>query len=214
MKPAFAFALVLGLLSALPGWAQPGAAASRAASGTTNLPPYRVRVEHVGGPGLMPANFAYVNFGTNKFGFVMPEGFRLETENWERVTLVNADLSCLLTFRVIESFPPGTTELDADGCRRLVLDSHAGCKILQEFTLAGASQRGPAFDVQWNAARGVPRRERLLFVATNAGVLEFSLVGSPERFEQGHPAFNFLLTTFRTPQQNGRLVMPVMSDKL
>ena len=29
----------------------------------------------------MPADFAYVTFGTNKFGFVMPAGFRLETED-------------------------------------------------------------------------------------------------------------------------------------
>lgn len=198
----------------LPSRAQPVDPSGLPSYGITNVSPYRVSVEHVGGPGLLPANFGYVSFGTNKFGFVLPEGFRLEPENPQKVTLVSADLNCLLTFRVLDSVPGSTTEPDAGYCRRLVLASHPGGKIEAEFSLAGASRRGPAFDVRWNAARGVPRRERVLFILSDAGILEFSLVSSLERFEYGRQVFSTFLTTFRIPEPNGRLVMPVFSDRL
>jgi hypothetical protein len=60
----------------------------------------------------------------------------------------------------------------------------------------------------------VARRERVLFIPSAAGVLEFSLISSLEKFEAGRQAFNAFLITFRTPQADGRLIMPVLSDRL
>ena len=201
----------------LPGFpllAQPASPTAPPANWATNAPAYVTQVKRVGGPGLMPADFAYVSFGINKFGFVMPDGFRLEKADSQKVTLVSADLNCLLTFRVLESAPPVAAELDPAPYRELLLSRHPGGKIIEEFSLAAAGRHGPAFDLRWNATGGVPRRERVLFISSNAGVLEFSLISSLEKFEAGRQGFNALLITFRTTGADGRLVMPMLSDKL
>jgi hypothetical protein len=201
-------------LASLPVWAQPTAPACPAADLATNRPAYLTQVRHVGGPGMLPGDFASVTFGTNKFGFVMPAGFRLETEDAQKVTLVSADVSCLLSFRVFDATPPGTTELDPAPYRDLLISRHPGGKIIEEFTQAAVSRRGPVFDLRWNAAGTVPRRERVLLIPSDAGVLEFSLVSSLEEFEAGRRAFNALLMTFRAADADGRLNMPVLSDRL
>jgi hypothetical protein len=206
--------LFAATLASLPLRAEPASPAWPPANLATNRPLYVTQTKHVAGPDLIPADYAYVNFGTNKFGFVMPAGFRLETEDWQKVTLVSADLSCLLTFRVLEPLPPGVTELDPALYRSLLLDRRRGGKILEEFSLVAASRRGPAFDLNWNAPGPVPRRERVLLIPSDAGVLEFSLVSSLEKFEAGRRGFDALLITFRTTGADGRLAMPVLSNRL
>jgi hypothetical protein len=214
MRAIKLLSLFAAAFATLPLRAQPAAApASTPANLATNRPLYVTQVKRVGGPDLIPTDFAYVTFGTNKFGFVMPAGFRLESQDAQKVTLVSADFNCLLTFRVLDPLPPGATELDPAPYRDLVLSRRHGGKILAEFSQAAVSRRGPAFDLRWNAAGSVPRRERVLFVPSNAGVLEFSLVSSLEQFETGRQAFNALLLTFRAAEPDGRLVMPVMSDR-
>jgi hypothetical protein len=207
------FSLFFVTLATLPLLAQPAGPACPPANGATNQPPYSTRLQRVGGPGLLPANYAYVTVGTNKFGFVMPDGFRLETESRQKVTLVSGDFNCLLTFRVLELAPGADTEPEITYYRQLLLDRHPGGKIVDEFSLAALSRRGPAFDLRWNAGE-VARRERVLFIPSAAGVLEFSLISSLEKFEAGRQAFNAFLITFRTPQADGRLIMPVLSDRL
>jgi hypothetical protein len=208
--------LILALLAlwGLPLRAQPASSTSLTVSGMTNPPPYQARVERVGGTGLLPANFAYISFSTNKFGFVMPEGFRLETENWDKVTLVSSDLRCFLTFRVLEYAPASQGDPDPIYCRQTLLDRHPNGKITEEFSLAAVSRRGPAYDLQWNAKGQVPRRVRALYIASEAGLLEFSLVSSPDKFEAGRQAFEAFLITFRVADISGRLNMPVLSDRL
>jgi hypothetical protein len=202
------------ILASLPLLGQAGDPAPLLANVASNQPLYVVRVEHVGGPGLLPADYAYVTFRTNQFGFVRPDGFRLKPGDGQKVTLVSADLNCLVSFRVLETEPAGDSEPDAAHYRELLLSRHPGGKIVDEFSLAAVSRRGPAFDLRWNAAGAVPRRERVVFIGSAVGVLEFSLVSSLEKFEAGRQAFSTFLLTFRSAEPGGRLIMPVLSDKL
>jgi hypothetical protein len=205
--------LFAGTLASLPLGAQPTNTAGQLANVATNRPLYVAQIQHVGGPGLMPADFVYVTFGTNKFGFVMPAGFRLETQDAQKVTLVSADFSCLLTFRVLGPLPPGTTELDPAPYHDLLLSRHPGGKIIEEFSLAAASRRGPAFDMRWSAKGSVLRRERVLFIPSDAGVLEFSLLSSLDKFEAGRLGFGGLLLSFRAAKPDGQIEMPVLSNR-
>ena len=207
-------ALFAAILASRPVWAQPVNFADPPVNLATNQPAYLTQIKRVGGPDVMPGDFAYVTFGTNKFGFVMPAGLRLEVEDAQKVTLVSADLSCLLTFRVLESIAPDTTELDPAPYRDLLLSRHPDVKILEEFSQAAVNRRGPVFDLRWNAADAVQRRERVLFIPSAAGVLEFSLVSSLENFEAGRQGFNALLLTFRVADADGQLNMPVLSNRL
>lgn len=206
--------LFAATLGGLPVWAQPALPAGPPADLATNRPAYLTQIKHVGGPDLLPGDFAYITIGTNKFGFVMPAGFRLETKDAQKVTLVSADLSCLLSFRVLESLPPGTTELDPSLYRDLLLSRHPGGKILEEFSQTAVNRSGPVFDLRWNATGAVQRRERVLLIPSDAGVLEFSLVSSLENFEAGRQGFNALLITFRAADADGRLNMPQLSNRL
>jgi hypothetical protein len=214
MHTARVLSLLLVGLAQLPLLAQPASPPAALVNWATNRPAYMTQIEHVGGPGLLPADFAYVTFGTNKFGFAMPEGFRLDTKDGQKVTLISSDLNCQITFRLLESVPTADNEPDPAYYRQLLLDQRPGGKIVDEFSLPAVSRRGPAFDLLWNAARNVPRRERVVFVASTVGVLEFSLTSSLEKFESGRQAFGTLLLTFRVPEADGRLRMPVFSDRL
>ena len=200
----------------LPFWlpAAPAGAAEPAWNCASNPPPLRVEVRYEGGPGLIPTYRAYVTAGTNKFAFQMPAGFRLETGDPQKVTLVSADYDCLLTWRILGPVLSETPELAAASCRELLLERRPGAKILDEFNLPALGQRGPAFDLRWNAKGGGPRCERVVFIPALAGVLEFSLVSSPEKFKAAQPEFGLLLLTIRASDASGKLVVPMLSDKL
>ncbi len=204
-------ALALTNLSLL---AQPAGMAGLPGNGITNRPAYKTRVAHVAGPGVLPADFGYITLGTNEFGFVMPEGFHLEAGDPQKVMLVGSDINCVITFRLLGTELAAKSEPDLAHYRQLALSRYPGGKIVDELSLVAAGRRGPAFDLRWDAAGFSPRRERVLFIPREADVLEFSLSSSLAEFEAGRRALTSFLLTFRTPRPDGRLIMPVMSDRL
>ena len=199
-----------------PFWllASTAGAADPAWSCASNAPALRVEVRHEGGPGQFPAYRAYVTAGTNKFAFLMPAGFRLDASDTQSVTLVSADYNCLLTWRILGQVPPESPDLDPAACREVLMQRRPGAKVQDEFTLPALGRRGPAFELRWNAKGGVPRYERVAFIPALAGVLEFSLASSPERFKAALPAFDLLLLSFRASDAKGKLVVPMLSNKL
>ena len=64
------------------------------------MPPVAAEMRHEEGPGLLPADRAYVIAGTNKFAFLIPPGLKLETWSQHLVALVTRDYSCQITFRL------------------------------------------------------------------------------------------------------------------
>jgi hypothetical protein len=181
---------------------------------TSNAPPLQVEVRHEGGPGLSAANRVYVTAGTNKFAFQLPVGFRLETGDPQKITLVSADYNSLLTWRILGPVPSATPESASATYRELLMERHPGGKIIEEFTRPAVGRRGPAFDVRWSASTGGPRDERIVFIPALAGVMEFSLVSSPEKFKAAQPELDLLLLSFRASDAKGKLVVPLLSDKL
>src|SRR5664279_4247201 len=127
----------LFVVTSLSLWllAGPAGAADTGWSCASNTPPLRVEVRYEGGPGMSAANRAYVTAGTNKFVFQMPAGFRLETADPQKVTLVSADYNCLLTWRILGPVPAASPDLDPAACRELLLERHLGGQILEEFDL-------------------------------------------------------------------------------
>lgn len=200
----------------LPIWllARTAGAADPPWTGTTNPPPLRVEVRHEGGPGLSAADRAYVTAGTNKFAFLMPPGYRPEASDPDKLTLFSTDHNCLLIWRNLGHVLSGSSELDPAQCRELLSRRQPAVKILEEFSLGALGRLGPAFDLRWNATGGGPRRERIVFIPAQAGVMEFSLVSSLEKFEAARPDFDYLLVSFRASDANGKLVVPILSDRL
>jgi hypothetical protein len=182
------------------------------ADSLTNLPSIKAQVRTEGGPGLIPSRCAYLTAGTNRFGFIIPGELRMDMTNPERVALVSADYNCLITVRVV-SPASGTLDLSEDGCRQALLAQHPGAKFLNTFSRSVGGQSGPAFDLQWMGVGSGVRRQRVVFIPSAAGVLELSLVTSPDGFGSAEHDFNFVLLTFRAGDAAGKVTLPQLSNK-
>lgn len=163
-------------------------------------------------PSLPPVVRIYVSAGTNRFALLVPPGFRMNDTTTERVSLVDPDFSCFLSFRIAGPVPSDSTELDTDAYRQRVLMEHPGAIIKQTLSVVAGGRRGVGFDVQW-AGAGVSRTERVVYVPTETWVVQFSLLANTTKFAGGIVGFNSLLLTFRA-SEGGKLEIARLSDKL
>lgn len=164
-------------------------------------------------PSLPPVLRVYVTAGTNRFALLVPPGFRMNDTTGDRVSLVNPDYTCFLTFRIAGQLPEDGADLDADAYKQRVLFEHPGGIIKQQLSVVAGGRRGIAFDVQWAGPEAVPRTERVAYVPTEAWVAQFSLLANTKKFPSGQVGFDSLLLTFRA-SEGGKLEIARLSDKL
>jgi len=191
-----------------------GDAAENTDTANTNIPPLQTVVRLEGGPNLLPTHVAYVTAGTNKFGFALPDGLHLITSDPGKVTMVSADYNSLLTWQIVGPAPTNGAELDPEEYRKPLMSRHPGGKIIAEYQLVAGGKRGPAFEMRWSGQGGLERQELAAYVTSAAGVVEFDLVSSLEKYGIGRRDLNTIMLTFRCADENGKLVMPVFSDRL
>lgn len=180
----------------------------------TNLPVLAAELRHEEGPGLLPADRAYVVAGTNKFAFLIPPGFKLETLNERLVALVTRDYSCQITFRLAGPMPAEGSELDTNVYSARLAEEHSGARILNTFAAFADSRTGPAYEVQFPGPAGSWRRAEFAFIPSRAGVLEFALICSPEKFEPARHQLSTVMLTFRASDAQGQLHISPLSDRL
>src|SRR6185295_19293107 len=130
----------------------------------TNLPALKVESRLEGGPGLLPAYRVYPSFGSNRYSFLLPAGFRMAGSAGQSLTLIAEDSSCIVSFRVAPARTWDVPELQPEIYRQVVLSEYPGVRILDEFSLSADNRRGPAFEAAWLSASGLPRRIRAVFV--------------------------------------------------
>jgi len=182
--------------------------------GYTNPPPVSAQVMHEEGPGLLPADRAYVNIGADKFAFVVPSGFKLEPSTGRVVTMVSADYSCQISFRLAGAVPGDESALSPESYSSKVLEDFSGAKIVRTFSAIADSRRGPAFEIQLPGPSGSSRQGRVAFIPSRAAMLEFSLVCTSEKFENACRQFSAVMLTFRASDAKGELHISPLSDKL
>lgn len=176
-----------------------------AEGGATNPPPaLKAAVRGDDFVGGRTVNHAYVTFGTNRFSFIVPDGYRVDSSNPEKLVVVNEGYDCFIGFRVVSSMPPDTRELKADTCRELLLSRYPGAQITEEYIRTVANHSGPAFDFQWRNASGTMQAGRVIFVPMTAGIVEFSLITREDIISVGRQFFHALVRTFRT-DESGKL---------
>ena len=156
---------------------------------------------------------AYLTAGTNQFGFLVPDGFRTDPNNTalDTISLISSEYNCWLTLRIEGPAPSEGKDLDPQFYRDQLLSRYPGAKILEEFSLTAAGRSGPAFDLQ-KMSGGVLQSMRVAFIPSAAGVLEFSLLASPDNFPKYESSFNSLLLNFRA-SVNGKVEFPTSPDK-
>jgi len=180
----------------------------------TNAPALAAEVRHEEGPGLLPADRAYVMAGTNKFAFLVPAGLKLETWNEHLVALVTRDYSSQITMRLAGPLPPEGSDLNPDDYSARLLEEHPGAKIIKTFSAFADSRRGPAYEVEFPGPAGSSRRAEIAFIPSRSAVLEFSLICNPEKFEAARQQLSTVMLTFRGSDASGQLHISPLSDKL
>lgn len=204
---------LLGLLlnSLVPGWTL--CAGELAANVATNKPAFKVAVVNEFGPHIVPTRRVYLTSGTNRFAFLISDGLRMQPSDPQKITLVGSDNSCLITVRIMGPMPVDAKELAVDDQRERALELHPGARIMNEFSMHAGNAGGPAFDLRWTAAGDFGRMARVAFIPSAAGILEFSLESSAEKFPQMQPTLNFIMLTFRA-SENGKLEVIPISDQI
>jgi len=188
------------------------ATASSASLTNDTSMPMDVRVKVESGPGQIPASRAYITVGTNRFAFLVPPGFKIDTSDAQRVAMVRADCGCILSIRILESL--SESDLTPADCRRKILQEHPSCTIDSEFSLGAANSAGPAFEIRWKGDGGVRRAARIAYVPLRGGVVEFALDSSPEKFGAMLSDLNCVMLTFRASDSNGKIEATPLYDRI
>ncbi len=168
--------------------------------------------EFIGGENHRQVQRVYVTSGTNQFAFTVPDGFRADASNPQKIVL--SDVSCTY-FIVLRFAGPMTAASDAlqiDAYRNLALRQFPGAKISSEFSEFAANHSCPAFDLQWINSGGSEQAARFVYIPTAAGVLEFSLLTSSKNLEGGRNIFKVLLASLRT-NEGGKLTIIRLPDQ-
>ncbi len=179
----------------------------------TNQPPIAVAVKFEGGPGQIPTHRAYITAGTNKFAFLLPDGFRLSQSDAQKVSMVKNDGSCVISVKVISLAASAIKSFDGAAARGLLAEEHPDANITTEFGMTAANANGPAFEILWGSG-ALARASRVGFVPLRAGVLEFSLDAGPKNLAPSLGDLNYVVVTFRASDESGKLEATPLSDKL
>jgi hypothetical protein len=200
--------------TASPDGAPPAAPSEppRASGSRTNPPLVLVKVLSEGGPDIA-AQRAYVSAGTNKFAFLVPSGFRLDSSQDNCTVMHSEDYSSTLTLRMVDPLLISGQELGPALGTKLILREHPNAAFLQNFSLSAANRAGPALDFHW-LELGALKYGRAVFIPWKDYVLEFALATDTDQFVANQRLLNTLLLTFRAADAAGRLEIAPLSDKL
>jgi hypothetical protein len=180
---------------------------------STNQPPISIAIKVQSGPGQIPANRAYITAGTNKFAFLLPDGFRLSQSDAQKVSMVKDDGSCVISVKVIGAMGSASQPFDGAAARELVNAEHPDATITAEFGMTAANVSGPAYEFLWGSG-SLARASRVGFVPLRAGVIEFGVDASPNNLGPSLGELNYVVVTFRASDENGKLEATPLSDRL
>jgi hypothetical protein len=182
--------LALSLVVPLAGTVQ--------ASLEPSVEPLTVSVQREPVNTVVPIYRAYMNVGTEKFAFIVPENFRLAGDTAHgRLQLENTVAGTFMTFNFLHSPGSASPETGKEVYREWLSSRYANGKFVGEFSRPAAAATGTGFDVQW--ARQTPsgsnivQRTRSVFVPTSAGLLEVSITTSVKNAKAGESDLDAVL---------------------
>jgi len=164
----------------------------------TNLPAFAVNVRRDVADTYMPYRYAFVTLGQEKYTFLIPEGYRVDTSDPAKVKLVSPDYSSLIVLAIGTSGLPVGAKMEAESLQAHVLNRHPAATVKENTGVGANGQNAAALDYVWKTEAGVTRTSRTAFVPTANGLMEFTLSASPEKFDAALGQLNLILLTFRT----------------
>jgi len=145
----------------------------------------------------------FVNIDKMKFTFLTPDGFRVRDDTlMQRVVMEGTSKDCNIIFRRTLSLDEGTTY------REMLLARYAGSKIVNESSRKILGNDCPLFDLEWTKD-GILHNARVIFISSGAGPLEITAVGTTDV----KSFFNTVLATLVSSDEDGKLVVPPISDQ-
>lgn len=147
-----------------------------------------------------------------RFGWLLPGDFRAEQVNADSLMLSSDTRDRFIKVRVLAGLKGGGMP-DVPLLGELVAGRQPSAVLRGPFERSAGGGSGVAFDLQW-PFQGSSQTARIVFVASPAGVVEFSLVCHAGAFDQGLNDLNMMLTTLTVAEDGAPLDMPLLSDRL
>lgn len=190
--------LFCGLAAALPGlgWSQENPPEASAA--TTNTPAMAVDVRRSIAGSDIPYRYAFISVGPEKYTFLIPEGYRVDTSDPLKVKLASPDYASLITLGFSSTSSGAEAKMEAEALQAIVLARYPNATIKSGQTVCANNQTAPALDYVWKTEGGITRAARTAFFSTSSGLMEFTISTSPDQFESGLSQLNLIALTFRT----------------
>jgi hypothetical protein len=175
----------------------------------TNSSPLQVLLKHGETVGNNQVQRAFLTCGTNKYVFIVPSGFRADASSPNKILMTDADNNCFITLRFGESTAAPDQPLGTTACRAEVLNRYPTAKISHEFTALVANHSGPAFDLNWNNPSGVEQSAQVIFIPFSAGLMEFDLLTSSNKFNDGRNILTVLLGSIQNNEEGTIEIIPL-----
>ncbi|HWD93597.1 MAG TPA: hypothetical protein VG938_14745 [Verrucomicrobiae bacterium] len=152
----------------------------------------------------------FLNVGTNQFAFIVPEGFRMDASDSQKIVLYDEDDACYITVRV--SYPSFSDGIPSEEYfKSAAVARFPGAKIVEQFADAAAGHTGMGFNLRWSNAAGMPQSGRTSFIPCAAGLLEFTAVAPSDHFGDAQSYMTILMTSLRS-NETGKLVITPLPD--
>jgi hypothetical protein len=146
----------------------------------------------------IPYRFAFITSGLEKFTFLIPEGYRVDTTDPTKIKLASPDYSGMIIVGVSGSSLPAGVKLEAAALRAKVMAGYPEAVIKEEHSASANEQSAACIDFSWKTESGITRMTRTTFIPTTVGLMEFTLTASPETFEASVRELNLVMLTFRS----------------
>ena len=146
---------------------------------STNRPVLQVALrseEFLGASNDRQVRRVYMTLGTNQFALTVPEGYRVDASDPQKMVFSDVHDTCFISFHFTET-PPNSSEVPgADPWQGQALSLFPGATVTDQTSECAGSHAGQAYDLRWVNSGGAEQSAHVVFIPWQSGVMEFDLV--------------------------------------
>lgn len=187
---------------------------ARGEDASTRVQPVAASVQREPINTVVPIFRAFVNVGTDKFTFLIPETFRMGGDaSLGKLTLSSVESDTLITLNFMG--PPTGDGKDAtiSTWREMLAKRYAEGRFGQQFSRPVVGHSATGVDVEWKGPAGLAQTTRAIFVPTAAGPLELTVTAGTKKFHEAQITFSEFLGSL-TASVDGKLTIHRLADKM
>jgi len=157
-----------------------------------------------------------IEFNSNKFAAIFPANYRVQQDRQRhRIVATSQDRSCVLTLSFTNALILGKDqEFDHQSLQNRLAGQFQGAKIVDETWQFALENQAPTFDLLRRTAAGETHRARVSFVSTAKALVTVAMTSTQDRFQHNAFAFADLLASLLQADEDGKLEINPLSNKL